>query len=310
MRYAALAALLCWLPSTARGQWEVDFEGKDFFELRNALESHYAALAEAGDESAFHEGGPYSRFRRWSEFWSLRLKEGDRFTDYFQAESLAREAMQSRSAGNTDPWYEIGPKDKPSLGVMDIGQGSQPGVGPIHFLSFSDVDAEQMLCGSNIGGLWYTENAGVQWENGGSDGGTWKRTGCRYAQFKVGDASTWYAANSGFFFYSGAILRGTNYGADWQVIGDQSDFPAGGVWTSVNKLVTDHENPDVLYAATAHRLWRTTNVNDPDPVWNEVVIPLAPSIGSHPTYGTGTYNYNYVRHIYDLEVDPDDSANL
>ena len=254
MKTLALAGLLFWSIGTARGQWEVEFAGHDFFQMRSALKSYFDSLATAGDSSAFHEGGPYSQFKRWSEFWSLRLKEHTNFPDYFNAESLARGEMQNRSAGNTDSWYEIGPKDKPDLGVNSIGQGSQPGIGPIHFISFSDVDADKMLCGSNNGGLWYTDNAGIQWNNGGSDGGTWKRTGCRYAQFKVGDASTWYAANSGYFFYSGAILRGTNYGAGWQVIADQSDFPAGGVWTKVNKLVTDHSNPDLLYAATEHLL--------------------------------------------------------
>ena len=292
-------------------QWAIDFKGRDFFQLSDSLKSYYNGLAAAGDSSAFHEGGPYSRFRRWSEFWSLRLKAGTNFRDYFNAEAVARAAMQSRSAGNTDPWYEIGPKDKPTLGENNIGQGSQPGIGPIHFISFSDVDADKMLCGSGIGGLWYSGNEGLQWINGGSDGGTWKRTGCRSAVFKVGDASTWYAANSGYFFYSGAILRGTNYGATWEVIADQSDFPAGGIWTKVNKIATAQNDPNVLYAATEHRLWRTTNVNDPDPTWIEVYIPVPPSVTGHPTYGTvGGYTYNDVRNVYDFEVDPMHATNL
>lgn len=292
-------------------QWAIDFQGRDFFQLRDSFRNYYDSLATAGDTSAFHEGGPYSRFRRWDEFWSLRLKAGTNFRDYFNAEAVARAAMQSRSAGNMDPWYEIGPKDKPTLGQNNIGQGSQPGIGPIHFISFSDVDADKMLCGSGIGGLWYSDNEGMQWVNGGSDGGTWKRTGCRSAVFKVGDASTWYAANSGYFFYSGAILRGTNYGATWEVIADQSDFPAGGVWTKVNMIATVHNDPNVLYAATEHRLWRTTNVNDPDPTWSEVYIPVPPSVTGHPTYGTaGGYVYNDVRNVYDFEVDPIHATNL
>ena len=311
MRILAIAGLLFLFSATAHGQWEVDFADRNFFQMRSALVNYYDSLAAAGDSSAFHEGGPYSRFMRWSAFWSLRLKEHSNFPDYFNAESLARSEMQNRSAGNTDPWYEIGPKDKPGLGVTSIGQGSQPGIGPIHFLSFSDADSDKMLCGSNIGGIWYTANGGLQWNNGGSDGGAWKRTGCRNAQFKVGDASTWYAANSGYFFYSGAILRGNNYGAQWEVIADHSDFPAGGVWTSVNKLVTDHENPDVLYAATEHRLWRTTNVNYPDPDWSEVIIPIPPDISTDPVFGVGSaYVFNDVRGVYDLEVDPLNSDNL
>lgn len=292
-------------------QWGIDFAGKDFFQLRDQLKNHYDSLAAVGDSSAFHEGGPYSRFRRWNEHWSLRLKQGTNFEDYFEAEELSRAALLTRAAGNTDPWYEIGPKDKPSLGQPSIGQGSQPGIGPIHFITFSDVESNKMLCGSVIGGLWYTNNQGLQWSNGGSDGGDWKRTGCKDAVFKVGDASTWYAANSGFFFYSGAILRGTNHGANWEVIADLSDFPEGGIWTQVNKLATDHEDPDVLYAATAHRLYRTSNVNALNPAWSEVTIPLPASVSGHPVYGTGNgYNYWDGRYVYDFEVDPANSSNL
>ncbi|MFZ1693394.1 MAG: 3-coathanger stack domain-containing protein [Flavobacteriales bacterium] len=310
-RFACLVALCCALVQS-NAQFDIDFEGKAFFQLSAALQNHYDSLAASGDSSAFHEGGPYSKYRRWREYWSLRLRTGTNFSDYFSAEAFAIADRQSRAAGNTDPWHEIGPKDKPSLGQTTIGQGSQPGIGPIHFISFSDVDANKMLCGSVIGGLWYTDNQGLQWSNGGSDGGTWARTGCRDGLFKVGDPSTWYAANSGYFFHSGAILRGTNYGANWEVIADQADFAnGGGVWTKVNKLATNHEDPDVLYVATEHRLWRTDNANDPNPTWYEVAIPLPSSVSAHPIYGTNSgYYYHDGRNVYDFEVDPLNGANL
>lgn len=311
MRSIALLVFVLSVLSVS-AQWELDFTGRDFFHMRDELQLKYDSLSAAGDTSEFHEGGPYSKFQKWRDFWSVRLKSGTRFTDYFNAEALAIEERANRSAGNTDPWHEIGPKDKPSLGVASIGQGMQPGIGPIHFITFSDIDANKMLCGSVIGGLWYTDNQGVSWTNGGSDGGAWERTGCKYGVFKVDDPSTWYAANSGYFFYSGAILRGTNYGANWQAIADQSDFiSAGGKWTQVNKLVTDHEDPDVLFAATEHRLWHTNNANGYDPTWSEIVIPLPTSISDHPVYGTTLgYTYSADRNVYDLEVDPLNSDNL
>ena len=296
---------------TTSAQWEIDFAGKDFFQLREHLRDHYDSLATVGDSSAFHEGGPYSRFRRWNEYWSLRLKDGTNFDDYFEAEALSRAALLTKSAGNTDPWHEIGPKDKPSLGVMDIGQGSQPGIGPIQFISFSNINADQMLCGSVIGGVWYTNDEGMNWVNGGSDTAPWKRSGCRYAVFKVGDPATWYAVNSEYFRYSGAILRGSNYGANWEVIADHSDFPASGIWTKVNKLVTDHANPDVLYVAAENRLWKSTDVNSTDPIWNEVFIQLPISIINHPIYGTNSsYVFTNDRFIHDLEIDPLNSNKL
>ncbi|MBK9699286.1 MAG: hypothetical protein IPO79_04185 [Flavobacteriales bacterium] len=307
--------IIIWLLASvvlnAQAQIPVDYAGKDFFPLRAQLSHHYDSLMATGDSSDFHEGGNYVTFKKWEDFWTVRLKDGDTFEEYYSAYQTSLQAMRSAaSTNNTGDWYEVGPTDRPSLGLTSIGQGSQPGIGPIHFITTNPNDPDVMLCGSTIGGLYYTADAGLNWSNAGSDK-QWDRSGCRHAVFKTGttNTDTWYAASAGYIFWSGGIHRTSDNGVSWERIADQADFASnGGIWTEIFKLVPDPNDPDVLYAATSHTLWRTSNVNDINPTWLEVPIPVPPSVLNHSTYGT--YPFTDGRHIHDLEMHPTNSGIL
>ncbi|MBX2978229.1 MAG: hypothetical protein KF905_02950 [Flavobacteriales bacterium] len=303
--------VLALVASNSQGQKPVDYAGKDFFQLRTQLRSHYDSLVAAGDSSDFHEGGDYVTFKKWEDFWTVRLKDGDTFEAYYSAYQAALQAMQSKAnTSNSGDWHEVGPTDKPDLGLTSIGQGSQPGIGPIHFITTNPNDPDVMLCGSVIGGIYYTDDAGLNWSNAGSDK-QWERSGCRHAVFKTGtsDTDAWFAASAGYIFWSGGIHRTTDNGITWNRIADQQDFSSnGGVWSEIFKLVTDPNDPDVLYAATSHTLWRTSNANDTDPTWQPIPIPIPPSVLNHATYGS--YPFIDGRRVYDLEMHPTNSNVL
>ncbi|MBK8948122.1 MAG: hypothetical protein IPM68_04465 [Flavobacteriales bacterium] len=230
--------IIIWLLASvvlnAQAQIPVDYAGKDFFPLRAQLSHHYDSLMATGDSSDFHEGGNYVTFKKWEDFWTVRLKDGDTFEEYYSAYQTSLQAMRSAaSTNNTGDWYEVGPTDRPSLGLTSIGQGSQPGIGPIHFITTNPNDPDVMLCGSTIGGLYYTADAGLNWSNAGSDK-QWDRSGCRHAVFKTGttNTDTWYAASAGYIFWSGGIHRTSDNGVSWERIADQADFASnGGIWT-------------------------------------------------------------------------------
>lgn len=245
---------------------------QEFLPLRTSLRHMYDSLILAGDSSVYQEGGDYTEFRKWEEFWATRLKNGDSFIDYERAYARSRVATDLKSAeSNTTDWHEVGPKDLP-FGSVQLGQGSGYGIGPIRFLTLNGQYPDTMLCGSHSGGLFYTVDEGVNWRMAGSD--TWARSGCQYAVFNAADPCIWYAANSGYWGYAGGIYRTLDCGESWELIADQNDFYSGGVWTFINQLVPDHTDTNVLYATSEHQLWRTNNANDPDPVWEIVEIPL------------------------------------
>lgn len=301
-----MGLVLCCAATIAHGQKPVTYTGSDYFGYRDQLQAHYDSLAAAGDSTAFGEGGDYTEFKKWAEFWNVRLTPESTIEDYYHAYAECIAAGSNKS-GNGGAWHEVGPKDRPMVGEASIGQGSQPGIGPIGFISFCPSNPDKMLCGSYGGGLFYTDNAGIQWNNAGSDG--WNHSNCRHAVFNASDEETWYAVNNGQIFWTGLILRTNDAGASWLPIADYNDFAATGTWyNGFHKLLSDPVDPDVLFAAGTLQLYRTENANDPDPIWTELTIPVPPSILSDPVYGSYPFTSN--RFVYDLEMHPTDHMML
>lgn len=291
-------------PGVLIGQERVDYARRDFFELRHELRTYYDDLM-AIDPTLpeFAEGGAYSEFKRWEEYWSARIPWGKTFEDQASAADAAYQTLAAKMAApksNTDPWYEIGPTDRPNSGVMALGtQGSQPGIGPIRFLNICEYEADKALCGSE-GGLFYRDMSSMpRWINAGSD--AWPVGNCQYAVFHISNPEIWYAATSSFLKALGGILRRDPINGTWDIIADQSDL---GFWNRIQKLQTDPDDENVLYAATSDGLFRTLNANDADPTWTKIILPT-------PTDAPyGAFTYVPWQFVYDLEVEPGNGQHL
>lgn len=308
MRTRSLALAAAFIPALlTSAQRLVKYAEQDYFQLRDELRHQYDVLIASGDSSIYQEGGDFTEFKKWEDFWNHRLTPGVSFLDYELSYALSRADADAKSAeSNTADWHEVGPRDIP-FGTAIVGQFSGYGIGPIRFLTMNQDHPDTMLCGSYSGGLFYTLDEGMNWQSAGSDT-AWAKSGCQHAVFKTDDPGTWYAANQYYWGYSGGIYRTNDYGANWTQIADQADFYIGGVWTYINQLVPDPSDGDVLYATSEHRLWRTENANDPDPAWQPVDIPLPQSLVNHPIYGG--YNLSDVRGVYDMIIDPDHNDTL
>ncbi|MBL7963159.1 MAG: hypothetical protein JNM31_04855 [Flavobacteriales bacterium] len=87
----------------------------------------------------------------------------------------------------------------------------------------------------------------------------------------------------------------------WDMIADQSDL---GFWNTVQKLQTDPDDADVLYAATSDGLFRTMNANNVDPTWTKIVLPEP----TDPPYGA--YSYAPWQFVFDLEIEPGNGQHV
>lgn len=296
----------------ASAQFDVDFTRRDFFEVRSELRSYYDSLIAIGDTASalFAEGGKYAQYNQWDEFWSSRIPAGKTFEDFSRAEAAAFHSLNARknaNRSNGDEWHEIGPLDRPNSGQSGLGtQNSQPGIGPIEFITFCDADpsGNLVLCGSEGGGLFRRDmSTTTRWLNAGSD--DWPISGCKHAVFQPGSCEIIYAANPNYLRSLGGIHRYDPVTTTWVQIADWVDL---GMWNQINKLQTDIDNPDVLYAATTDGLFRSVNVNAPDPatvVWTKLLLP-APT--DDPVYGT--YIYNEWQWIEDIEMEPGNGEHI
>jgi hypothetical protein len=241
------------------------------------------------------EAGGYNQYRAFLDYWKPRLfgLNGD-FKAYFELErnyyQNRRETRSSQRLAASAIAQEIGPITKP------YGTEGAEGTGPIHFITFYNPSPSRMLCGSNAGGLFYSNNGGVTWSKTGTDTQI-GRSGVGTAVFHPGDYKTWFAASAGnsggslasFIGFDGGIFRTTDEGATWTRIADQSRI--GGIWTQVFKLSIHPTNANRLWAVTSTGLFETSNALSGTPVW--LAVPAL----------SGKY-------VYDFEIRPGNAGWL
>lgn len=224
------------------------------------------------------EGSEYNQFLKWKRFWEPRLAPHGDFESYFRAyETVTRPVENSRTGktkstkSNTDLWDEIGPTGKPTGGINSIGNaGSEPGVGPIEFIELYLQDPQKMICGSNLGGLFYTTDGGNSWQNSGSD--NWQYSGCRTATIDPTDFNNWFAAShlsvgNASAGFAGGIYMTNNMGSTWSKIATTSDLNIG-YWQGIRKLQVSPSNTDKLMLATQNGFRYTNDVYAGTIVWN------------------------------------------
>jgi hypothetical protein len=230
---------------------------KSLYEVKKDMEKYFADQVKKYGKSIIEgEGSEYAMYQRWLTYWEPKLFPDGNFETYFAAEeAFNRTYSADMLMHNGDPWFEIGPKQKPPCGYTSIGGGAV-GIGPIQFMNFYAPNPDYILCGSGSGGIFYSIDAGNSWNNGNSDV-LWNRSGCSSAAFSANNEQVWYASQSGYIGYIRGIWRTTNQGTNWEQIADQNQL--NGVWTQVLKVVTNLNNTDELYAATSDGFYLSTN---------------------------------------------------
>lgn len=271
---------------------------KPFSQIVSEKTTYFSSLTPAEMEE---EGGEYREYKRWYNFWVTRIAPNGTMAEHntMLANQMRPPRGGAKSAGNTDPWKELGPYDKPVAGIDDIGNGgSDRGIGVINSIFVCPTNPNKLLANSKAGGLFFSQDKGQNWTNAGSD--SWPRSGCYSMAFAPNNESTWYASSAtGGTYYTppigdnGGVYRTTNSGLLWSLIADKFDFDASasiGVTTFVNGIKINPVNPDIGYLATNLGLYKTTNMNDVTPtnvVWTKVLNDYVEDM-EFRTDGSGT----------------------
>lgn len=235
------------------------------------------------DSLFYAEGSEYSEYKRWESIWEKRLQPEGTISQYF--EKLESSYIQQRTTTiyNTD-WAETGPSDKPA------NQSAATGIGPIEFIKFfkgsspTDPRNQNMICGSTAGGLFFTNDVdNIGWVNAGTDKLPFSTASC--ATFKVDDpevvyvgVGVWADCEPGYIEQSGGVFRAHKNGpisqnTVWDRIADYNSF-GGHTDCRIQKILTDPNNPDILYVATTWGLFKSTNINEANPnnvVWVNIM---------------------------------------
>jgi photosystem II stability/assembly factor-like uncharacterized protein len=141
------------LPNSGYAQpwlYTLDNTELNYFKILEEWEGRY-------DEVADIKGSGYKQFKRWEQYWRVRVNPRGEFPD---PDILAREISDYRAkspvlkASIGSNWRSVGP---------DYSQGGYSGIGRINRIVVHPTDPNTIYVTSAGGGLWVTRNRGTSW---------------------------------------------------------------------------------------------------------------------------------------------------
>ena len=152
------------------------------------------------------------------------------------------------------------------------------GAGRLVFVEFDEVN-KRIFTGSPLGGLWYSEDDGESWKTGGTD--YLPEVGVSHIQVvkHSNNGETWFITTGdgeAAFNPCNGVWRTKSKGNTWERISNGLDigdkFPPF-FWSRCRKLLIHPTNPNILFAAFLHGLYRTDNAlasNAKEVIWHRV----------------------------------------
>lgn len=248
----ALVCCLVVFPSLSNAQ---STDWWDMMQDPNAqYEETVAAFEEYWNGRPITKGSGWKPFQRWSYYMESRVAPDgsqiapqqtlEEFEAYVRTH-VDRSRRDNLANGN---WTEVGPSNLPINGT-----GQPNGLGRTTCLAFHPTDANTIFVGAPAGGIWKSTDYGT----------------------------TWTSLNNGLtrLGVSSIIVHPTTPNTIWIGTGDRDggDAPGYGVWKSidggntwaasntgmgnrtVNEILIDPGNPDILIAATNNRMYRSVD---------------------------------------------------
>lgn len=208
-------------------------------------------------------GSGYKPFRRWENFWSRRVDSNgripnalDAYKSYIKFKNKKERENQLLSNTNNKSWVEIGPTYVPANKL----NYSSSGAGRVNVIAFHPTDENIIWAGSASGGAWYSTDKGLSWtlisftdimSLGVSD-----------IAISPSDPNIIYIAtgdDDGFFMegvYSIGILKSTDGGQTWTVIGMHSNLREG---LMASRILIHPNDPNYVLLATNRGAYLSTD---------------------------------------------------
>ena len=220
-------------------------------------------------------------FKRWEYYWESRIdrltgkfpttSSIDEYKKWLAANSQNRANLRNTRSLNGD-WQSLGPSSS---------DGGYEGIGRLNCIAFHPSDNNTYWVGSPSGGLWVTTNDGAVWavltdENdvlGVSDiavSTNYPIDNTLYIATGDRDGGSMWSLGGGQSNDNNSIgvLKSTDGGNTWNTTG--LSFTVSQKHT-INRLLIDPANNDILYAATSAGLYKTI---DAGTNWNQLTATI------------------------------------
>lgn len=212
----------------------------NFYEVQEAFEAYW-------ENREITRSNGWKQFKRW-EWWQSRhiYPDGTRFeADKTYNAYMSYLAINPQAKNTEGDWSNLGPIFVPSKGYEGLGR--------INAIAFHPTDPDVVFIGSPAGGCWIYDGTPGGWTST-TDGlpslGVsaividWSNTD--HIFIGTGDRDAGDAAGLGVF-------RSTDGGLTWEM------WNTGMGNRTVGRMIQHPTNPDIMYAATAGGLYKTTD---------------------------------------------------
>lgn len=149
---------------------QVGITPENFYDIKARMNTYYDSIRQIiGDSALAEDESGYGQYQLWLQYWEpLVYPSGNFMVPYTAMNKLTENYLSGIRSTSTaiSNWTELGPFDQPG------GTASGNGVGVVHFIVHRDPinHPEKIITGSSLGGgLWYSNDAGDNWYNAGTD---------------------------------------------------------------------------------------------------------------------------------------------
>lgn len=283
-----------------------------------------------GEETLLEaECSEYNQYLIWKKDILSKVGPTGKEGDYYMSLKNTFDNMLPVYEGSGS-WFELGPK-QPIIPVpLSQNASSKLGIGPLNFISFDPNYATTGLvfAGGWYSGLWYTEDNGNTWMNGGTDLISPKVSAAHCVSSHL-DSDVWFmcTGNGDGLFNDGpfqsarsyGIYRTIDHGGTWELVCTEEQisystpFYAHDIYFKpfqIKKLLIDPTSGAenlIVYATTNFGIYRCQNsMEDPSTMNWELVFGWDGNSDFSQVNGSVT---NTLFSIYDIEWVPEVGEN-
>jgi len=197
----------------------------------------------------YTKGNGYKPYARNLDFLLQRTSNGkDIPNGKLYTEWLKEQAKyENNNANSNSNWIALGPINTPIV----LSNGKKRGNGRVNCIAFDPLDVDVIWIGSPGGGLWKSNDGGVNWSTNsdnlpviGVSNIAINPVNPQEMYITTGDA---HASDT----YSIGILKSINGGVDWDTTGMQWEITDNKM---VNKVIINPNYTDSLYAVTDNNI--------------------------------------------------------
>ena len=213
----------------------------NFFETQKAFYNYF------GDRN-MERGSGYKQFKRWEYMMESRIFPDGTIPppSYIWNNFKTYNSANKESFKSGTNWTELGPR-------ILINGGGYDGIGRLNGIGFHPNDPNTIFVGSPSGGLWVSNDGGTTWTTHTDNLPVLGISDIKINQNNPDIMYIGTGDRDGGDTYGNGVMKSLDGGVTW----DSANSGMGDV--TVNMMVMDNSDPDIIIAATQGGIYKTIN---------------------------------------------------